>query len=125
MVLIVERMAQDWAKRLKADPEWNVFEKQARKDKRRLEKFEEKHKKYLIRFYDKHPVAKVDAAVQSLTGALEDFTLKETSVRNFLKTERNLSIKRVTLRSVARMMRNGSRSVFSGCRNGEGRIWIF
>lgn len=45
MVLIVERMAQDWAKRLKADPEWNVFEKQARKDKRRLEKFEEKHKK--------------------------------------------------------------------------------
>ncbi|KAG2211168.1 hypothetical protein INT47_006287 [Mucor saturninus] len=58
--------------------------------------FEERHKIHLINLYDDNPQARVVDAVASLTEKFAGFTLKETSVRNFLKTECNLSFKKIT-----------------------------
>lgn len=97
-----ERTAQDWAKKLRDDPEWDMFEKKIATKGEGARKLQEKHKEHLIRFYDECPTSRVSDAVQSLTEAFEDFSLKETSVRNFLKKDYNVSMKKVTLRPVAR-----------------------
>ncbi|KAG1154276.1 hypothetical protein G6F37_009600 [Rhizopus arrhizus] len=60
---------------------------------------QQEHKEYIINLYDQNPQARVVDIVESLTKSFENFSLKETSVRNFMKTECNLSFKRAILRS--------------------------
>ncbi|KAI9273682.1 hypothetical protein BY458DRAFT_434922 [Sporodiniella umbellata] len=89
-------IAQKWAKKLKEDKDWNIFEKQTNKANRSTGQLEERHKIHLVSLYDDNPQARVVDAVASLNEKFAGFTLKETSVRNFLKTEYNLSFKKIT-----------------------------
>ncbi|KAG1137738.1 hypothetical protein G6F37_011318 [Rhizopus arrhizus] len=41
---VTERTGQQWAKRLKDDPEWNIFEKQTNHDKRKTGMLQQEHK---------------------------------------------------------------------------------
>ncbi|KAG0906821.1 hypothetical protein G6F57_010311 [Rhizopus arrhizus] len=99
---VTERTGQQWAKRLKDEPEWDIFEKQTNKDKQKTGMLQEEHKEYIINLYDQNPQACGVDIVDSLTKSFENFSLKETSARNFMKTECNLSFKRATLRSSER-----------------------
>ncbi|KAG0758276.1 hypothetical protein G6F57_008732 [Rhizopus arrhizus] len=94
---VTERTGQQWAKRLKDDPEWNIFEKQTNHDKRKTGMLQQAHKEYIINLYDQRPDARVVDVIESLTKLFENFNLKETSVRNFIRNECNLSFKRATL----------------------------
>lgn len=49
------RTAQKWAKRLKEDPEWNIYEKQTNMFNREPSQLQEEHKKHLLDFFDKYP----------------------------------------------------------------------
>ncbi|GAA5815982.1 hypothetical protein MFLAVUS_009501 [Mucor flavus] len=78
------RTGQDWAKKLKDDPDWDIFEK-----------------KPTNFFYD-NPHARVSDAIEELTKNFEGFTLKETVVGKFISIKSNLSIKTITRHPVAR-----------------------
>ncbi|KAI8641033.1 hypothetical protein BD408DRAFT_368861, partial [Parasitella parasitica] len=99
---VAERTGQQWAKRLRDEPEWDIFEKQTNKDKQKTGMLQQEHKEHIINLYDQSPQARVVDIVESLTKSFENFSLKETSVRNFMKTECNLSFKRATLHSSER-----------------------
>ncbi|KAI9493250.1 hypothetical protein BDB00DRAFT_907518 [Zychaea mexicana] len=51
------RTAQKWAKRLKEDPDWNIYEKQANKANRKQSQLQHEHKQHLIEFFDEYPQA--------------------------------------------------------------------
>ncbi|CEP15210.1 hypothetical protein [Parasitella parasitica] len=63
---------------------------------------DETHKIHLLNFCDDNPQSRIADAVVSLTKKFEDFTLKKTNVRNFMKEEGGLSIKELTLHPKAR-----------------------
>ncbi|GAA5813121.1 hypothetical protein MFLAVUS_006590 [Mucor flavus] len=86
------RTAQKWAKRLKADPEWNIYEKQTNTSNKKPSQLQEEHKQHLIQLFDKHPQATRSEVVDSLTAQFENFNLKETAVGNFILYECNLTI---------------------------------
>ncbi|KAL4215273.1 hypothetical protein AB4K20DRAFT_1862527 [Rhizopus microsporus] len=88
------RTGQIWAKRLKEDPQWNIYEKQTNKVNRLASQLQENHKKHLIDFFDIYPQATRQDAVESLTEAFENFNLKTTAVGNFILYECNLTVKR-------------------------------
>ncbi|CEG71373.1 hypothetical protein RMATCC62417_07117 [Rhizopus microsporus] len=96
------RTAQKWAKRLKEDPTWNIYEKQTNMFNRKPSQLQEEHKEHLLNFFDKYSQATRHDAVESLTEAFENFSLKETSVGNFILNECNLTVKRATLQPLAR-----------------------
>ncbi|CAO3663721.1 hypothetical protein G6F70_002427 [Rhizopus microsporus] len=58
---------------------------------------QQEHKEYIINLYDQRPDARVVDVIEGLTKSFENFNSKETSVRNFIRNERNLSFKRATL----------------------------
>ncbi|KAI9253617.1 hypothetical protein BY458DRAFT_462534, partial [Sporodiniella umbellata] len=93
---VPERTVQKWARRLKEDKDWNIFEKQTNKINKSAGQLDEKHKIHLLNIYDSNPQARVVDAVCSLTEKFESSILKESSVRSFLKTECNLSFKKIT-----------------------------
>lgn len=64
---VAERTAQKWARRLKEDKDWNIFEKQTNKINKSAGQLDEKHKIHLLNFYDSNPQARVVDAVCSLT----------------------------------------------------------
>ncbi|KAG1048041.1 hypothetical protein G6F43_009546 [Rhizopus delemar] len=99
---IAERTAQKWAKRLKEDKDCNILEKQTNLVNRPKPQLGQEHKTHLINFYDDNPQARLIDAVDSLTHSFADLSIKKSTVHNFLKSECNLSFKRVTLRPVAR-----------------------
>lgn len=78
------------------------MEKETNKQNRPKPQLDEKHRIHLINFYDDHPQARVIDAVASLTKQFEGFTLKETSVQNFLKYECNLPFKKITTHPLPR-----------------------
>lgn len=96
------RAAQKWAKRLKEEPDWNIYEKQTNVSNRKPSQLQKEHKEHLIQFFDEYPQATRRDAVESLTEEFENFSLKETSVGNFILHECNLTFKRATLHPVAR-----------------------
>jgi hypothetical protein len=63
---------------------------------RPISQLQEEHKEHLVEFYDQHPQASKQDAVDSLTQAFEGFSLKKTSVSNFILYVCNLTFKRVT-----------------------------
>ncbi|KAI8098193.1 uncharacterized protein B0P05DRAFT_576595 [Gilbertella persicaria] len=93
---IVERTAQKWAKRLREDPDWDIYEKETNKFNRKPSQLQAEHKYHLINFFDEHPQARKEDAVESLTKAFEGFNLKKSSVGSFILNECNLTVKRVT-----------------------------
>ncbi|KAI9332752.1 hypothetical protein BD770DRAFT_301157, partial [Pilaira anomala] len=108
------RTGQIWAKRLKEDPQWNIYEKQTNKVNRLASQLQKNHKKHLIDFFDIYPQATRQDAVESLTEAFENFNLKTTAVGNFILYECNLTVKRVTLQPLARnSLDNREKSGFS------------
>ncbi|CEG76332.1 hypothetical protein RMATCC62417_11241 [Rhizopus microsporus] len=96
------RTAQNWAKRLKEDPSWNIYEKQTNALNRKPSQLEEENKQHLIQFFDECPQATRRDAVESLMEKFENFSLKEASVGNFILRECNLTAKRASLHPVAR-----------------------
>ncbi|KAI9252461.1 hypothetical protein BY458DRAFT_559261 [Sporodiniella umbellata] len=58
---------------------------------------EQEHKEYTINLYDQNLQTRVVDFVDSLTKSFENFSLKEISTRNFIKTECNFSLKRAAL----------------------------
>ncbi|KAI8332744.1 hypothetical protein EDC96DRAFT_548597 [Choanephora cucurbitarum] len=54
---IAERTAQKWAKKLKGDKDWNIFEKQPNSANRAKPQLDERHKVRLLEFYDNWPQA--------------------------------------------------------------------
>jgi hypothetical protein len=91
---ICERTAQKWAKRLKEDKDWNIFEKQTNLVNRPKPQLDDRHKIHLLEFYDNWPQARVLDAMDSLTQKFSDLTVKKSTVHSFLKNECNLSFKR-------------------------------
>ncbi|KAG1047513.1 hypothetical protein G6F43_010043 [Rhizopus delemar] len=87
------RTGQDWAKKLKDNPKWDIFEKQTNKVHGKKSQLQDKHKTHLIEFFDENPHARGSDAVEDLTKNFEGFTLKDTVVGKFISTECNLSIK--------------------------------
>jgi hypothetical protein len=75
MAGIVERTAQNWPKKLKEDPEWDIYEKKTNKVNRKKGQLQDEHKEYLIRFFDQYPHARTEGAVASLTEVFEEFSL--------------------------------------------------
>ncbi|CAO3654700.1 unnamed protein product [Mucor hiemalis] len=96
------RTAQKWAKRLKEDPSWNIYEKETNLENRAPSQLQEPHKQFLIDYFDEYPQATRADAVERLTDAFEGFSLKTTSVGNFILHECNLTVKKVTLHPKAR-----------------------
>ncbi|KAI9020052.1 hypothetical protein CLU79DRAFT_704387 [Phycomyces nitens] len=47
---VPERTAQKWARRLKEDKDWNIFEKQTNKINKSAGQLDEKHKIHLLNF---------------------------------------------------------------------------
>jgi hypothetical protein len=84
---ICERTAQKWAKRLKEDKDWNIFEKQTNLVNRSKPQLDDRHKIHLLEFYDNWPQARVLDAMDSLTQKFSDLTVKESTVHSFLKNE--------------------------------------
>lgn len=76
---INERTAQNWAKRLREDPEWDIYEKNTNKVNRKTSSTQEEHK------------AHAKDAVDNLTENLESFNLKETGAKDFISEECDLS----------------------------------
>jgi hypothetical protein len=99
---IKARTAQSWVKRMKEDPEWDIYEKLTNKVNRPASQLQEEHKDFLINFFDEQPQATREDAVESLTAAFEGFTLKSTQVGTFIKNDCNLTLKRVTRHPVTR-----------------------
>lgn len=97
-----ERTGQLWVKRLREDPEWDIYEKNTNKFNRKAIQPQEEHKRYLINHFDEIPQARTKDAVDSLTENFESFNLKETVVGEFISKECNLSIKSITRRPKAR-----------------------
>ncbi|ORE04949.1 hypothetical protein BCV72DRAFT_186131, partial [Rhizopus microsporus var. microsporus] len=102
MAAIAERTAQNWAKRLKEGPEWDIYEKQTNRVNRKKSRLQERHKNYIRELYDNNPFATIKDVVDDLTKVFEGFSLKSTVVGSFISNECNLSIKRVTRHPVAR-----------------------
>lgn len=64
------RTAQKWAKRLKEDPEWNIYEKQTNMSNRKPPQLQNEHKQHLVQ-------ATRRDAVDSLTEEFQNFNLKK------------------------------------------------
>lgn len=63
---------------------------------------QQEHRELISDLYNQNPQECVIDIAKSLTKSFENFSLKETSARNFIKPERNLLFKRATLRSSER-----------------------
>jgi hypothetical protein len=63
---------------------------------------QDERKEHLIQFYDEHPLTSKQDAVDSLNQTFEGFSLKKTSVGNFILYNCSLTIKRLTLQPNAR-----------------------
>lgn len=99
---ISERTAQDWAKRLKKEPDWNIYEKQTNRFSRPRSQLQEEQRKHIIELYDEKPYTTTDEAVESLTKTFEGFNLKKSTVNSFILHDCNLSMKKITRQPVAR-----------------------
>lgn len=77
-----ERIGQQWAKRLREDPEWDIYEKNTNKVNRKSSQLQEEHKLYLINYFDEFPQARTKDAVDSLTENFENFSLKKQSLES-------------------------------------------
>ncbi|KAG0786761.1 hypothetical protein G6F22_007533 [Rhizopus arrhizus] len=89
------------AKKLKEDKDWNIFEKQPNLVNRPNPQLDDRHKLHLLDFYDDYTQARVVDAMDSLTQKFSDLSVKKSTVRNFLKTECNLSFKKLTTQLAA------------------------
>lgn len=96
---ISERTAQKWAKKLKEDKDWNIFEKQTNLVSKPKPQLDDKHKLHLLDVYDNWPQGRI---IDFLTQKLSDLGVKKSTVRNLLKTERNLFFKKLTTQLGAR-----------------------
>lgn len=114
------RTGQIWAKRLKEDPQWNIYEKQTNKVHRLASQLQENHKKHRIDFFDIYPQATRQDAVESLTEAFENLNLKTTAVGNFILYECNLTVKRVTLQPLARNSLDNREKRYNWVKKWEG-----
>ncbi|KAI8638013.1 hypothetical protein BD408DRAFT_36486 [Parasitella parasitica] len=99
---INDRTAQKWAKKLKEDKDWNIFEKQTNLVNRPKPQLDDRHKLHLLDFYDDRPQARIADAMNFLTQKFSDLSVKKSTVHNFLKTECNLSFKKLTTQPAAR-----------------------
>lgn len=90
-----ERNFQPWASRL--------FENETNKVNRPKSQLQDEHKQHLIEFFDENSQATRNNSSESLTKVFEGFSLKETSVGNFILNECNLPVKRITRHSAARI----------------------
>ncbi|KAG1147980.1 hypothetical protein G6F37_002270 [Rhizopus arrhizus] len=71
---ISERTAQKWAKKLKEDKDWNIFEKQTNLVNRAKPQLDDNHKLHLLSFNDNYTQARVVDAMDSLTQKFSDLS---------------------------------------------------
>jgi hypothetical protein len=96
------RTGQAWSARMKEDPNWNIYEKQTNQNKVGTGQLQEKHKAFLLDYFDEYPSARVKDAIDGLTENFENFSLKETVVGKYIREDCNLTIKKVTRHPHAR-----------------------
>ncbi|KAI8375764.1 hypothetical protein EDC96DRAFT_571850 [Choanephora cucurbitarum] len=94
--------AQTWAKRIRTEPSWNIYEKQTNKSSRAKSQLQEPQKLHILELFDNKPYTTIDEVVDSLTKAFEGFTLKQSTVNSFILHECNLTIKRLQRQHKAR-----------------------
>ncbi|KAG1458282.1 hypothetical protein G6F56_006432 [Rhizopus delemar] len=87
---------------MKEDPNWNIYEKQTNQNKIGKGQLQEKHKAFLLDYFDEYPSARVKDAIDGLTENFENFSLKETVVGKYIREDCNLTIKKVTRHPHAR-----------------------
>lgn len=78
------------------------MEKQTNLINREKPQLNDKHKLYLLNFYDDNPQVRVVDAMDSLTQKFADLSVKKSTIHNFLKAECNLSFKKLTTQPAAR-----------------------
>ncbi|KAL4210796.1 hypothetical protein AB4K20DRAFT_1986222 [Rhizopus microsporus] len=69
---ISERTAQKWAKKLKEDKGWDIFEKQTNLINKPKPQLDDRHKLHLLDFYDNWPQARIVDTMDSLTQKFSD-----------------------------------------------------
>lgn len=99
---IAERTAQTWAKRIRTEPDWNIYEKQTNIGNRAKSQLQEPQNLHILELFDNKPYITTDEVVDSLTKAFEGFTLKKSTVNGFILHECNLTIKRLQRQPKAR-----------------------
>ncbi|GAA5817014.1 hypothetical protein MFLAVUS_010549 [Mucor flavus] len=99
---INDRTAQKWAKKLKEDKDWNIFEKQTNLVNRPKQQLDDRHKPHLLNFYDDYPQARIVDVMDLLTQKSSDLSVKKSIVHIFLKTECNLFFEKLTTQPAAR-----------------------
>ena len=99
---IAERTAQTWAKRIRTEPDWNIYEKQTNRCNRARSQLQEPQKLHILELFDDKPYTTTDKVVDSLTKAFEGFTLKKSTVNSFILHECDLTIKRLQRQPKAR-----------------------
>lgn len=88
--------------KLKEDKGWNIFEKQTNLVNRPEPQLDDKHKLQLLDFYDERPEARIVDAMDFLTQKFSDLSVQKSTVHKFLRTECNLSFKKLTTQPAAR-----------------------
>ncbi|KAL7326700.1 hypothetical protein PS15p_208995 [Mucor circinelloides] len=78
--LINARTAQGWVKRMKEDPEWDIYEKLTNIVNRAGSQLQVEHKHFLMNLFDEEPQATKQDVVDALTAAFEGFSLKASQL---------------------------------------------
>lgn len=99
---IAERTAQTWAKRIKNELDFNIYEKQTNKGRHAKSQLQDERKLHITNLFDEKPYTTTDEVIDSLSKAFEGFSLKKSTVNSFILHECNLSVKRLVRHSVAR-----------------------
>ncbi|KAI9276226.1 hypothetical protein BY458DRAFT_506036 [Sporodiniella umbellata] len=87
------RTGQVWARRLREDPEYDLFE---RLENRRV-LLKDEYKTYLISYFDKNPLASRQEAVENLTKAFNNCQIRNNQVGSFLVKDCRFTISRLTV----------------------------
>lgn len=99
---IAERTAQTWAKRIRMESDWNIYEKQTNKGNRAKSQLQELQRLHVLELFDEKPYTTTDEVVDSLTKAFAGFSLKKSTVNSFILHECNLTIKKLQRQPKAR-----------------------
>ncbi|KAI9366530.1 hypothetical protein BD770DRAFT_405804 [Pilaira anomala] len=72
---------------MKEDPNWNIYEKKTNQSRVDTGQLQEKHKAFLLDYFDEYPSARVKDAIDSLTENFENSSLKETVVGKYIRED--------------------------------------
>ncbi|KAI8972954.1 hypothetical protein BDB01DRAFT_749655 [Pilobolus umbonatus] len=100
---VKESTARGWWAAYQRNPSDYVIAKKTNRENRPSSALQDDHKKHLINFFDNNPQAFIQDAVEDLTSNFAGLSIKKSRVHEFMRDECNLSIKKSTMWSEARL----------------------